>query len=336
MPTPAAQSVHTARRALLTFDRTELLSLVDELDLRPGAGLNAAIGVPLKNLQKGRDLERFATLAPPAAVSALLQLVCGHALNAVVDELGDNSANPTHDELETALRAVRARDVTRDQALAVLVIAIVDAFPAAAHCQAIIDSDPDYALAELPESAPVSRITTTKSVDPAVKEQRQRRREEQKAKKKPVPAPVPPRRSRAVTPPAAPVVSAEPAASPLPPEEWRSVRLTPRESERFVSAPPAAGTIVLADVAFDDVDPLVPDQTSKERPALVVAASGDAVLVRPIYSLDGPGRMLFGPWRRAGLNKACYVSDDRIVVEAPLHTLTRVGNLTVSEWNALQ
>ena len=93
---------------------------------------------------------------------------------------------------------------------------------------------------------------------------------------------------------------------------------------------------MLADVAFDDVDPLVPDQTSKERPALVVAASGDAVLVRPIYSLDGPGRMLFGPWRRAGLNKACYVSDDRIVVEAPLHTLTRVGNLTVSEWNALQ
>ena len=336
MPTPAAQSVHTARRALLTIDRAELLNLVDELDLRPGAGLNAAIGIPLKNLQKGRDLERFATLAPPAAVSALLQLVCGDALHIVVDELGDNSANPTHTELETALRAVRARDVTRDQALAVLVIAIVDAFPAAAHCQAIIDSDTDYALVELPETAPSARVTATKNVDPAVKEQRQRRREEQKAKKKPATASAPPRRSRAVAPPAEPKVSAEPAASPLPPEEWRAVRLTPRESERFVSVPPAAGTIVLAEVVFDDVDPLVPDQTSKERPALVVATSGDAVLVRPIYSLDGPGRMLFGPWRRAGLNKACYVSDDRVVVESPLHTLTRVGNLTVSEWNSLQ
>lgn len=338
MPTPAAHTLQTARRALLAFDREALLALVDDLDLRPSAGLNAAMGVPLKNLQKGHDLERFAAMAPKDAVTALIQLVCGEALDVIVDELGDNSANPTREELESALAAVRGRGITRDQALAVLVIAIVDAFPAAAHCAAIIDSDADYALPDLPDVASNSAKPAVKVVDPAVKEQRQKRREEQKAKKKPVTPPPAPRKAKAPTPAAKASTVAAPTTmteSTTLPESWRPTRLTPRESERFVSEAPAAGTVVLVDIAFDDVDPSLPDQTSKERPALVVASASGGVLVRPLYSNEAPGRVLFGAWRRVGLAKACYLADDRVVVDAPLHTLTRVGSLTTAEWNAL-
>jgi len=41
-------------------------------------------------------------------------------------------------------------------------------------------------------------------------------------------------------------------------------------------------------VPFDATDPSAPEQKSKERPALVVAASADSLLVRPIYSAKRP------------------------------------------------
>jgi hypothetical protein len=90
------------------------------------------------------------------------------------------------------------------------------------------------------------------------------------------------------------------------------------------------------DVAFDAQDPEQPELTSKERPALVVAASDEALLVRAIYSNPSPTRSLFGPWRRVGLDHISYIDDVRVTVtgEHP-EALHRLAVLTTTEWNAL-
>ena len=76
--------------------------------------------------------------------------------------------------------------------------------------------------------------------------------------------------------------------------------------------------------------------TSKNRPALVVAASDDAVLVRPIYSNVGSTRSLFQPWRRLGLDHLSYIDDARMAVTlSDTMPIVRKGQLTDYEWNAL-
>jgi hypothetical protein len=88
------------------------------------------------------------------------------------------------------------------------------------------------------------------------------------------------------------------------------------------------------EVPFDALDPDLPDVSSKERPALVVAASGDELLLRPIYSNPSTTRSIFQPWRRVGLDHVSYIDDVRVVV-ANVDPHVQVGQLTVSEWNAL-
>ena len=109
---------------------------------------------------------------------------------------------------------------------------------------------------------------------------------------------------------------------------------TPAELERFDPDHALVGTVVIAEVPFDAVDPAVPDQKAKARPALVVAASDDAVLVRPIYSNDAPTRSVLQAWRRLGLDHPSYVDDARVVVAGPTASLERVGRLSDQEWNA--
>ena len=94
------------------------------------------------------------------------------------------------------------------------------------------------------------------------------------------------------------------------------------------------GTVVIVEVPFDAIDPDVPEQRAKERPALVVAASDDAVLVRPIYSSDAPTRSVLQSWRRLGLDHVSYLDDARVAVPAATASLERVGRLSDPEWNA--
>ena len=87
--------------------------------------------------------------------------------------------------------------------------------------------------------------------------------------------------------------------------------------------------------AFDATDPSAPEQKSKERPALVVAASPDGLLVRPVYSSISPSRHVLQAWRRLGLDHVCYLDDTRVALSvAPSESLERVGRLTDLEWNA--
>ena len=86
---------------------------------------------------------------------------------------------------------------------------------------------------------------------------------------------------------------------------------------------------------FAASDPDQPDANSKERPALVVAVADDELLVRPIYSASSPTRVLFGPWRRLGLDHACFVDHERVPVARSAPAPTSFGTVTDAEWNAL-
>jgi hypothetical protein len=119
-------------------------------------------------------------------------------------------------------------------------------------------------------------------------------------------------------------------------EERRRLLLTPLESSRFDADHSLVGSVVLVDIPFDALDPEQPETTSKERPALVVAASSDEALVRPIYSNQSPTRSVFQAWRRVGLDHVSFIDDARVAVPlAAVEVQRSLGELTVAEWNAV-
>lgn len=326
----------TARRALLKIDASTILTTVDGLDLRGHAKISAVVGMPLRNLQQRRDVGHFATNAPMAAVTALLELLAMSPLEKVVAALEDHADTPSFEELSAAIDKVMNDGATVDDVVAVLAFAIVEAFPAAPHCHRLFEERPEYALPELPDNVVTATLLSPKETDPEIKEQRRRRREEERSRKK---GPSSQRPTRPTKVKAKTVARATPTA-PAPPQDGptelrRKMTFTPAELEHFDPDHALAGTVVIVEVPFDATDPTTPEQKSKQRPALVVAAGDDALLVRPIYSSSAPTRSLLQAWRRLGLDHVSYVDDTRVVVEvAPTASLERVGRLNDPEWNA--
>ena len=118
-------------------------------------------------------------------------------------------------------------------------------------------------------------------------------------------------------------------------EERRRLLFTPLEQARFDVRHPLVGVVLVLDVPFDAKDPALPDVTSKNRPVLVVAASSDELLVRPLYSNSAPTRTVFQPWRRLGLDHVSYIDDGRVVISGVrFDALQQLGELTTPEWNA--
>jgi hypothetical protein len=114
------------------------------------------------------------------------------------------------------------------------------------------------------------------------------------------------------------------------------VTLTPSELERFNAEHPFVGTVVLAEVPFDSIDPTMPEQRAKLRPGLVVAASDTSILVRAIYSNPSTTRVVFQPWRRLGFDHVSYIDDHRTALSvANFDELERRGRVTDDEWNVL-
>ena len=325
------------RRSLIKIDAARVLGVVDELDLRPGARVTAVVGVPLRSLQQRRDVAAFAASAPVPAVRALLEVIALEPLDRVVGALGEHAESPTYEQLSAALDALVASGMGDDDVVAVLCFAIGESFPAAAHCRRLLEEREAWRLPEL-AAAPSAGPSTVRGVDPAVKEARRQRREAQRRKKPATPPPT--RHAKAVKVPRS-ETPASPALAPATPMAAassvlgrRSARLTPRELALFDGAHPLVGSIVLADVPYDAIDPAAEEASAKERPALVVAASESGALVRGIYSQQFVNRHVFTPWRRLQLDHVSYISDERVAVEwaSPLVTL---GELTDEEWNGL-
>src|ERR1700689_2979545 len=280
-----------SRRALLKISESTILTTVDGLDLRGHAKISAVVGIPLRNLQQRRDVATFAVSAPIAAVSALLELLAMAPLEKVIVALGDHADTPNFEQLRDAIDAIVRDGATADDVVAVLAFAIAEEFPAAPHCRQLMEEHPEWALPELPVVAVTSTSFTPRETDPEIKEQRRRRREEEKKRKRGPTSQRPARPTKIKPTPKAP---APPTASPSMVEETAEMRrpmlFTPAELERFDPEHALVGTVLMVDVPFDAIDPEVPEQRAKERPALVVAASDDAVLVRPIYSNIAPTR----------------------------------------------
>jgi hypothetical protein len=305
------------------------------LDLRANAKVSAVVGVPLRQFQQRRDVEAFVTSAPMAAARALLEVIAMAPLEKVIELLGDHAEHPTYEQLSAAIDQFLDGGGSSDDALSVLAYAIGEAFPAAAQCRRLISERAEFALPEVPEGHAATVLAAPREVSPEIREQRKQRREEEKRRKKvatPHRAPrsakpknsAPPRPSANVSPP-----------TPSEPESRRRVLLTPLEESRFDADHPLAGSVVVVDVPFDAIDPLQPDVASKERPALVVAASSSELLVRPLYSQISPARSIFAPWRRVGLDHVSYIDDARLAVALGSEPLRPLAQLTTAEWNAL-
>jgi hypothetical protein len=331
----SGNAAEVARRAILKISESTILTTVDGLDLRGHAKISAVVGIPLRNLQQRRDVTTFAVSAPIAAVIALLELLAMSPLEKVIAALGDHADTPNFEQLRDAIDAIIRDGASTDDVIAVLAFAIAEEFPAAPHCHHLIEEHPEWALPELPLVDVASTNFTPRETDPEIKEQRRRRREEEKKRKRGPTSQRPPRPTKAKSaqkPQTAPGPSRTVVTDTI--ESRRPILLTPAELEQFDPDNPLVGTVVIVDVPFDAVDPDVPEQKAKERPALVVAASDDALLVRAIYSNASPTRSVLQSWRRLGLDHVSYLEDARVAVIAPTASFERVGRLTDQEWNA--
>lgn len=337
MSTPTTSAAHYVRRGLLKISDVKVLEAVDSLDLRGNAKISAVVGMPLRSLQQRRDVAAFAVNAPIAAAKGLLELLAMDPLEKVIAALGDHAETPSFEQLSSAVDSLLENGSTIDDVVAVLTFAIGEEFPAAPHCRVLLDERPEFELPELPESTTNTSLLDLKTIDPEVREQRRARREEEKKRKRNS-APVHPARPVRVKSEkkAAPSVSPPKKVEPAAPVERRQVVLTPSERERFSAEHALVGTVVLAEIPFDAVDPVTPEQRAKARPALVVAANDSSILVRGIYSNPATTRVLFQPWRRLGLDHVSYIDDGRTaLVLTSLDEFERLGRLNDEEWNAL-
>ncbi len=329
----------TVRRAFLKIDPATTLQAVDSLDLRAHAKVSAVVGVPLRQLQQRRDVEAFATTAPILALKGLLELLVTAPLEAIIALLGDHAETPTYEQMVIAVDAFLAEGGSVDDAIGVLAFAVGESFAAAPHCRRLLEEREDFLLPVLPESSAPSVLAAPREVSPEIREQRRARREEEKRRKKASSPSRPPRptKMKGGSPKQVDAVVKPAVSAPTPVEERRPLLLTPLELSRFDAAHPLVGTVVVVTVPFDATDPEQPEVTSKDRPALVVAASSEELLVRPLYSSPSPSRSIFQPWRRLGLDHVSYVDDTRVsVANGGAGSLTQLGSITTPEWNALR
>ena len=336
--TDASASANTiVRAAFLKIDPDVTLRAADSLDLRAHAKVSAVVGVPLRQLQQRRDVTAFATTAPLAAVRGLLEVMALAPLEATIELLGDHADSPTYEQLSEAVDQLLASGSSNDDVVAVLAHAIGASFPAAPHCRRLLEERLELSLPALPEVVAPTVLAAPKEVSAEIREQRKLRREDEKKKKKSASSARPPRPTKAKGGSSRPDTrSTTPPPPPPPSEERRRLLLTPLETSRFDVEHPLVGAVLVVEVPFGGNDGDQPDVKSKDRPALVVAASNDELLVRPVYSNPSPARTLFQPWRRVGLDHVSYVADERVIVSiADLEPLQQLAQLTTTEWNSL-
>ena len=336
MSTSTASATEIVRRGILKIDDATLLATVDSLNLKGNTKVQAVVGMPLRTLQQRRDVATFAASAPIAAVKGLLELLALSPLEQVVEALGEHADSPSFDQLSTAVDQLLANGATNDDIVALLAFAIGEEFPAAAHCRRLLDERPEFELPPLPDVAGPASLLVPKQIDAEVREQRRARREQEKRKKQSAALSRPERpvkAKRTEKPKPAPATQASPVA--VAEVTRRRVNLTPAELASFSTEHALVGSVVLVEVPFDAVDPEQPELRSKQRPAVVVAASDEAILVQGVYSNQSPLRVLFQPWRRLGLDHVSYIDSVRITLQATPNEWSRLGRLTDDEWNTL-
>ena len=258
--TPSSiSSTDVARRALLKIDDAVVLSAVDSLDLRASAKISAVVGFPLRTLQQRRDVTAFAASAPMPAVVGILELLAIAPQEKIIELLGDHADSPSYEQLSTALDQMSAEGASNDDLVALLTFAVYEKFPAAGHCQRLLEERPELELPVLPEVETTPTLLSPRETDPEVREQRRARREQERLRKK---GPVSSRPARpAKSKPRDVVEPVKPAAHPAPsntngPVDRRRYLLTPLEIEHFDPEHSLVGTVVLVDSPSTPSTPL--------------------------------------------------------------------------------
>jgi hypothetical protein len=337
MSTNTSSAIEMMRRGLLKIDDVTVLATVDSLNLKGNNKLQAVVGMPLRTLQQGRDVTTFALSAPIAAVKGMLELLAMSPLEQVVEALGDHADSPSYEQLSTAVDGLLTNGQTNDDIVAVLTFAIGEEFPAAPHCRRLLEERPEFQLPPLPDNAVPASLLVPKEIDAEVREQRRARREEEKKRRSAAAVrPVrPPKVKRTEKPKPVKAVKAPVREMVVAEVERRRIILTPGELASFNPDHPLVGSVVLVEIPFDSVDPAQPDQKSKQRPAVVVGASNERILVQGVYSNQTPTRVLFQPWRRLGLDHVSYIDSSRVSLAVAPHEMEHLGKLSEDEWNTL-
>lgn len=97
MPSLTASPHDVMRRAIAKMEAEAVMQVVDGLQLQ-GAKLSAVVALPLRSLQRKRDVSAFAAGAPIDAVSGLLELLSLEPLEKLIAALGEHAESPTYEQ----------------------------------------------------------------------------------------------------------------------------------------------------------------------------------------------------------------------------------------------
>jgi hypothetical protein len=321
----------------------------------PAFPIPKAVGNALNALRKNRDpvgvvdKPQFRAVLPYVAAS-----ISDQCLSATIEALGENSDDPTKEQLLAALDEVRSKysDVT----IAVMLASVADAeMPSSDLCFDIAATDERFGLERwaehgtLPKSPGVAE-RPTKAVTPEQREARRlkKQRDADERRKKLGAA----RRAgeqvrrarkseRTGGSPAghSPESRKAPAGQSTVPTLTRRAALTPAQEAAFDRSDPWVAGVVFAWIPFAAPDPAEPGVEGKSRRCVVVAGSPTELLVRPGYSEGGAKSrdwksVPLGHWRRAGFDQPTWVDAETVRIARDDESKP-VGWLSPEDWNAL-
>lgn len=325
------------------FDADERRSVVGALDRSDVVAAAEAIdAVGLANAARTDDLDALVSAFERAldgarssnrSVGHLLRVLVAPALQAIQDELGDESAHPSVEALGRAGEAV-GEQLSFAGVRLVFAAAIEWAMPARPELRQLVAADERFAIA--PEQAPpVVPARPLTPVPEDVREERRDRRQRDAADRRARDA-----QRRAARPylradlelddhPVAPTPVAEtPSDDVLTPIRLRHPRLPADVAGHLLAG--TLGTVLLR------WGPGPAD--AKRRPVVVVGASAKHLWVRPCYSNDylaGAWRAVrIDDWSRCGLNHEGFVAIDVLEVPRKRVKLTE-HRFTLHDWNRI-
>jgi hypothetical protein len=330
----SVEGTRLVRRALASVDPQRILERIDELNLQPAGNADVVILAPLRNLRRGRNVVAFVTTGPAPAIRFVAEMCSHETLERVVAVLGDAADNPTFEQLAGAVDDLLAEGCNASDVTVMLALAAANQVPAAGHCRRLLDERAEFSLPEL-DAPPPPPVSALHEVDPQIKEQRRQRRELQRQSKRRAQSRPPTRPARTPNPPVAPGAVARPEVAAVATTRRRAP-LTPIELAEFSDEDARSGDVLWVRIEHEGSDWQSPGVHEKERPAVLVAANDDAVLVRPVYSRESPERVLLAGWVRLGLDRPSWVGAERWRVERrEAGSLRHIGRLSDEEWNSL-
>ena len=289
------------------------------------------------SLKRSADPMALLRGAPdPHVMRVLADALSDDCLSATLVLLADDADDPTPEQLDAALATVLETFDVATVRVMLASVAVTDA-KAANLCDALLVDDARFVLDTAPARVTTTREPKQKASDEVRKRRRARREaeRERKARERARPTPPPRRRTRSERPPPAP----NEITCDVPITTRRAPVYTPQQARRFDATHELVGTVLLAEVRFDSIDPTNPALDRKHRPCVVVGVAEDSLLVRPAYSDGGLQSRKWQThqlrdWRDAGLDRPSWIETKPHVVSR--HTAHHeFGRLSDDDWNAL-